>query len=426
MPSEDSSVSVRPASSIAPESLEVARVMVDAFRLSAETDDVVRILGGVLDGLASLVRQDASGVYVVDQKGRSVSHKLFRGCDAGVPDLEAPFEGKGIVGDVLATGTARRVRADESTEVSEGRPCARSRMVVPVIGSSRRVLGALDLWSDQPDGYGDDAQNLVALYGSAVAGAIERARLHAEVVDKRELATDLVLARRVMRDLIPHATPQIRGFDIAGAHETSHSVGGDYYEFIPLVDERWGIVMADVVGKGIPAALLASALRASISALVGHELAVRAVLRRANRFFYQSIDESKYVTLFYAVVDPPGRRILFVNAGHPPPVLLRADGTVELLEEGGVPLGLFEAPRYFEGHAAIEEGDVLALYTDGVIETAGSDDDFYGTDRLIAQLKEAQSASATEICSHIMQSVRRHGGSVRQDDRTLVVMKGVA
>ena len=151
---------------------------------------------------------------------------------------------------------------------------------------------------------------------------------------------------------------------------------------------------------------------------------MRAVLRWANRFFHESVDESKYVTLFYAVVDPPGRRMLYVNAGHPPPVLLRADGTVELLEEGGVPLGLFEAPRYFEGHVALEEGDVLTLYTDGVVETAGADDDFYGVERLIAQLKDTQSASATEICSGIMQAVRRHGGAARQDDRTLVVMKG--
>ena len=398
--------------------------MVDAFHLASDTDDVVRLLGGVLDGMASLVQQDASGVYVVDKKGRCLRHKLFRGCDAGVDDLEAPFEGKGIVGDVLATGTARRAQGEGSPEASEGRPCAKSRMVVPIIGTSRRVLGVLDVWSDLPGGYSDEAQALVVLYGSAVAGAIERARLHAEVVDKRELATDLVVARRVMRDLIPNATPQIRGFDIAGSHESSHSVGGDYYEFIPLVDERWGVVMADVVGKGIPAALLTSALRASISALAGHELAVRAVLRWANRFFHESVDESKYVTLFYAVVDPPGRRMLYVNAGHPPPVLLRADGTVELLEEGGVPLGLFEAPRYFEGHVALEEGDVLTLYTDGVVETAGADDDFYGVERLIAQLKDTQSASATEICSGIMQAVRRHGGAARQDDRTLVVMKG--
>ena len=257
----------------------------------------------------------------------------------------------------------------------------------------------------------------------AVAAAIEGARLHAEIVDKRQLDSDLALAHRVMEELLPRSTPLMPGFDIAGSHESSHSVGGDYYEFIPLADDRWGVVIADVVGKGIPAAILVSALRASISALVGHELAVRAVMRRANRFFHESVEDGKYVTLFYAVIDPPLRRMLYVNAGHVPPILLRANGDVELLEEGGVPLGLFEAPKYFEGHVVLEEGDLLALYTDGVVETADAEGNFYGVDRVVELLRAGQAASATEVCSSIMQAVRRHGGSARQDDRTLVVMK---
>ena len=127
--------------------------------------------------------------------------------------------------------------------------------------------------------------------------------------------------------------------------------------------------------------------------------------------------------MFYAVIDPHIRRMLYVNAGHVPPILLRAGGEVELIEEGGVPLGLFEAPKYFEGHVVLEGGDLLALYTDGVVETADAGDNSYGADRVIEQLRAGQAASATEVCSSIMQAVRRHGGSVRQDDRTLVVMK---
>ena len=283
----------------------------------------------------------------------------------------------------------------------------------------------LDVWSDQPGGYDDDAVALITLYGSAVAGAIENARLYAEVVDKRRLDTDLALARQVMEELLPHTTPSIPGFDIAGAHETSLAVGGDYYEFIPLEDDRWAVVIADVVGKGVAAAILVSAIRASMSSLVGHELAVRAIMRRANRFFHESVEGGRFVTLVYAVIDPPRRRMLYVNAGHVPPVLLRNSGEVALLEEGGVPLGLFEAPRYFEGHIALEEGDILTLYTDGVVETANPDDDFYGTSRLISLVKNQAMNSATEICSGIMQDVRRHGGGARADDRTLVVMKAV-
>lgn len=403
--------------------VRAARAMVDAFRLATTPDGAAGILSGVLDGLASLVPQDASGVYVVDKRGHRLRHKLFRGCEAAVPDLEAPFDGKGLVGEVLASGQPRFVTAVESDEVSAGRPCAQSRLIVPIVGSQHRVLGALDVWSDDPEAYDAESRELVALYGLAVAGAIESSRLYAEVIDKRQLDSDLAVARSVMEGLLPNATPHIPGFDIAGAHETSHSVGGDYFEFIPLVDGRWGVVIADVVGKGIPAALMVSALRASISALVGHELAVRAVMRRANRFFHESVDAGKYVTLFYAVIDPPHRQMLYVNAGHMPPLLLRAGGKIDRLEEGGVPLGMFKSPKYFEGHVSLEPGDTLVLYTDGVIETADDHDDFYGTSRLIDEMRAGRTDSATELCSSIMSAVRRHGGSARQDDRTLVVIK---
>ena len=415
----------RPWAKLDADAVQAARVMIDAFRLAADADGAPGILSGVLDGLASLVQHDAAGVYVVDRRGKRLRHTMVRGCDLPIPKLEAPFAGQGIVGNVLASGRPEAASSDSSEEASVGRPCAKSRLVVPIVSSRSKVLGALDVWSDQPGGYDENATALITLYGLAVAGAIENSRLHAEIVDKRRLDSDLALARQVMEELLPHTTPAISGLDIAGAHETSLAVGGDYYEFIPLVDERWAVVIADVVGKGIAAAILVSAIRASMSSLVGHELAVRAIMRRANRFFHESVEEGKYVTLFYMVFDPTRRRMLYVNAGHVPPVLLRANGQLELLEEGGMPLGLFEAPRYFEGHIAMEEGDVLTMYTDGVVETPNSEDDFYGMDRMVDRVKERATHSATEICSAIMQDVRRHGGGARADDRTLVVMKAV-
>ena len=419
----DASGTQRPISKVSAEAVRTARVMVDAFRLAGEETDSASILNGILDGLASLVHHDAAGVYVVDADGHRLSHTLVRGCDLPVPDLEAPFEGKGVVGQVLASGKPMAVTADTSSEASQGRACARSRLVVPIVGASRRVLGVLDVWSDQPDGYDEQAADLLSVYGLAVAGTIENARLQAAMVDKRRLDSDLAVAQQVMEGLLPHTTPNLAGFDIAGAHEASREVGGDYYEFIPLADDRWGVVIADVVGKGIAAALLVSAIRASITSLVGHELAVRAIMRRANRFFHESVEEGKFVTLFYTVLDVPRRQMLYVNAGHMPPVLFRANGDMELLEEGGVPLGLFEAPRYFEGHTSLADGDLLALYTDGVVETMDMTEAHYSRDRLIEKLRQVRGDSATEICSTVMQDVRRHGTGVPQDDRTLVIFK---
>lgn len=402
--------------------VQAARVMVDAMRLPAVTRDRDGILNGILDGVASLVRHDASGVYIVDAKGQKLIHTLVRGCDLPVARLDAPFDGQGVIGKVLAAGKPVQLTA-ESPEVAEGHPCARSRLVVPIVGTTNRVLGVLDVWSDDPEGYDDDAASLLSVYGLAVAGTIESVRLIAEVVDKRRLKGELALARQVMHSLLPNATPTLPGFDIAGAHETSLEVGGDYYEFISLGDDRWGVVIADVVGKGIAAALMVSAIRASIASLVGHELAVRAIMRRANRFFHESVGEGKYVTLFYAVVDVQHRRLIYANAGHVPPILLRAGGSVELLDEGGVPLGMFESPRYVEGNAVLAEGDVLTLYTDGVVETTDADDVPYGLDRFVATLQRCSEMSAAETCDEVMQDVQRHGSVARQDDRTLVVFK---
>ena len=412
----------RPTARVGEDAVAAARVMVEAFRLTTDGSDAGRILNGILDGLVSLVDHDAAAIYVVDPLGARVSHSLARGCVNLMPvDMAAPFEEHGVVGRVLATGQPASLH--DQPGVCEGRERAHSRLVVPLIGSRGRVRGALDLWSDRSSGYDSAAESVVGVYASAVAATIENARLIAEVRDKRRLDSDLALARDVMEDLLPQATPALTGFDIAGAHASSLAVGGDYYEFIPLPEDRWGVVIADVVGKGVAAALLVAAIRASIASLVGHELAVRAIMRRANRFFHESVEEGRYVTLFYMVLDVPARSLLYVNAGHVPPVLVRATGEVELLEEGGVPLGLFQAPRYFEGHATLALGDVLGLYTDGIVEQTNPEGEEYGNSRLIGTLRDAGEAGATELCSRVMQDVHRFGDGRQTDDRTLVVIR---
>jgi len=228
-----------------------------------------------------------------------------------------------------------------------------------------------------------------------------------------------------MAGLLPRRPPALPGFDVAGAYETSREVGGDYYEFIALGDDRWGIAIADVVGKGIAAALLVAAVRASLFALVTHDLAQRAILRRANQFFHESAEEGKYVTLFYAVLDVASRRFIYVNAGHPPPVVLRQNGDFELMEEGGVPLGLFEDPRYREGFAHLNHGEVLAMYTDGITEAVNEQDEPYGLERMTAVLARARHGSAASMCDALIQDVRRFSGGALQDDQTVVVLKAL-
>jgi serine phosphatase RsbU (regulator of sigma subunit) len=234
---------------------------------------------------------------------------------------------------------------------------------------------------------------------------------------------ELHLARRVMQGLLPASTPALDGFDIATFHEWSSDVGGDYYDFIPLGDQRWGVVVADVEGKGMAAALLVSAIRASLISLAGLELALRAIFRRANRFFHDSTKDGRYVTVFYAVLDVPQRRLIYVNAGHLPAILVRTDGRLERLEEGGVPLGLFEDSRYYEGFVRLNAGDVLTLYTDGITDAADAGGEPYGFGRLAQILQDSRAGTAATIRDAVVGDVRRFATDRMSDDETLVVIK---
>ena len=401
--------------------VRAVRVMIDAYRLSGATRDVDVILNGILDQVAKLVAYDAAGIYVMGRSNRRVRH--WRWCGAGGParGRRDPVDEGGVVARAMERGEP--VLTNCATEESDASGAGfESCLVVPIVGAHTAVMGAVELRATRSHAFDARAVELLQLFGSVVAGAIERARLKDEVRDKRRIDSELLVARQVMEELIPRTIPTLEGFDIAGVNEASFEVGGDYYEFIRLPDDRWGIIIADVVGKGIGAALLVSAIRASLYALVGRELAARAVMRRANRFFYDSVEDSKYVTLFYAVLDVPSRRMIYVNAGHPPPVVLRKNGEIEALESGGVPLGMFDAPRYFEGFTELHEGDLMVLYTDGIIESSNAHDEHFGRSRLMTTLGGVRTESAEAICRHVMDDVRGFSfGS--QDDRTLVVMK---
>jgi sigma-B regulation protein RsbU (phosphoserine phosphatase) len=244
-------------------------------------------------------------------------------------------------------------------------------------------------------------------------------------MEQRRPEHELQLARRVMQGLLPSKNPTLDGFDIATFHEWSSDVGGDYYDFIPLGDQRWGLLIADVEGKGMAAALLVSAIRASVISLAGLELALRAIFRRANQFFHDSTEGGRYVTLFYAVLDVPQRRLIYVNAGHLPGILVRADGRLELLEEGGLPLGLFEDPRYYEGFVRLNTGDAMILFTDGITDAANAAEEPYGLARLSRVLQDSRTGTAAAIRDAVVNDVRRFAGDLMVDDETIVILKAI-
>ena len=244
----------------------------------------------------------------------------------------------------------------------------------------------------------DDLWHVAEALNTATDG-LERAR-DAEKIQLR-MENELDVARRIQARLLPAGAPLVRGLEVAGYYDPAREVGGDYYDHIALDDHRVMLVIADVSGKSVPAALIMAGFRA---ALVSQDLDRSdppVLAERLNGFLNDSLDPGKFVTAFIAIVDGDSGTISYVNAGHNPPLLLRANGKHEQLEDGGTILGIMAASRYARGETTLHAGDVLLLYTDGVPEGTAPDSELWGDDRLL----EALEAHGAEPCDTLVRSI---------------------
>jgi sigma-B regulation protein RsbU (phosphoserine phosphatase) len=254
------------------------------------------------------------------------------------------------------------------------------------------------------------------------AEAFGRAR---ELEKERDrLESELELARRIQARLLPSAPPAVPGLDVAGLSESAREVGGDYYDHVDLGGGRLLLVIADVSGKGVPAALLMSGFRAALVSQDLSQAKPEDVASRVNEFLNRSVEPGRFVTAFLGLLDAATGQLTYVNAGHNPPLLLRAGGAVESLEAGGVILGILPGSRYARGEVTLSPGDLVALYTDGVTEGANAANEMWGEERLAALLRTASASSARDIATRIVREVRAFEGERGPaDDITVLVAK---
>ncbi len=269
---------------------------------------------------------------------------------------------------------------------------------------------------------GDDELWDVAGAFNRMATGLERGRQLE--IERERIEGELALARRIQARLLPAGPPAVPGVELAGTTEPAREVGGDYYDFIALGDGRVALVIADVSGKGVGAALLMSAFRAS---LMSQDLArepVATVLARLNRFLHHSVEPGKFVTAFVGVLDGAGGRLVYSNAGHNAPLVVAADGAVARLETGGLILGIFEDAAYETGEVMLAPGDRLVLYTDGVTEAVDERDEQWGEERLVELLRAGADLDSATLLGRIVAAVRRcEGARGASDDVTLIVAR---
>jgi phosphoserine phosphatase RsbU/P len=242
---------------------------------------------------------------------------------------------------------------------------------------------------------------------------------------QRQHADELQDAREIQNNLLPKNIPQVKDYEIAGMTQPVRYVGGDYYNVVRISETQTVLCIADVSGKGMPAALLMSSLQAALKPLMWDSRSPRELCRRLNRILCEIAPVGKFVSFFYAVLDSKDNRLTYCNAGHNPPMLVRDDGTACELNAAGAVLGQFPDWVYEQSDLQLRPGDALMLFTDGLVEACDQDDEPFGEERVIEIARENRGAGAEGLKTLLMQAASQHCGGHFQDDASMIVLRAV-
>jgi len=301
--------------------------------------------------------------------------------------------------------------------------------LVPILGRDSRLVGLLVLGQKLSEElYSREDKHLLASVASQAGIALETIRLGENIAERieadRHAAQEMEYAKQVQARLFPQKLPALRTLEYAGGCIQARQVGGDYYDFLELRPGRVALVLADIAGKGISGALLMANLQANLRSQYATALDdLPRLLKSVNQLFYENTSDSSYATLFFADYDDSSRRLRYVNCGHLPPLLLRADGRLERLAATATVLGLFERWDCETAEAQLESGDLLVLYTDGVTEAASAGGEEFGETRLEATLRAHQDLAVASLLPAIVSAVQEYSGDEQADDITLVVAR---
>jgi sigma-B regulation protein RsbU (phosphoserine phosphatase) len=400
--------------------------LIEAVRKVSSSLDLEEVLDTIFDSIKELIDYSAAVIYVIDARSGEVHEFKTRGYLPQSISEDFLSTGSGIIGWVIRNRKGEIVDdVKRDCRYVKVRAETRSEIAAPIIRADGRVIGVINLEADHVKGYDERDLELLTMFASLAASAIDHTLLYRQVMRQRRVESELELARKVVEGLMPRSFPLMEGFDIYGTTIPFREVGGDYLDFIDSISDRLVVLVADVSGKGLAAALIMVTFRAYFHATVINELAMRVVMNRVNRLVHETTDSERFITCFYGLIDPDNKRLLYISAGHNPPLLLRADGTSEVLSQGGLPLGIFETSRYSESVVEFRAGDVLVLYTDGVVEARNQADEEFGLERLKEVVRASSERRAHEIVKAITTAVDDHSSEVGgpEDDLTVSVIK---
>jgi len=333
--------------------------------------------------------------------------------------IKAAFSGEAVVLDDMRVDD--RVKYKEAT-IKEGLV---SQLTV-AMQFRGKAIGVLRLYSPRPMRFDEDDIGLARAVASQCAVAITNARLYAEAIEGARIAEQMRLAGVIQRRMIPKRAPLIPGLDVAATYIPCFDVGGDFYDFLKIDDSRVITAISDVIGKGIPAALMMSCFRGAVRAYVDTDCsreAIQETISRLNKMACNECASGEFISLFYAIIDVKDMAMTYCSCGHEPIVLIR-DGQITELEKGGLVLGVDPQAEYEIETVGLKDGDCLLFYTDGLIDAANFDGELWGRESLLKTVKKFTKGSARQMVKNILRYRRRFVGLARQiDDTSIIVVK---
>ncbi len=385
-----------------------------------------KVLPSVLDCLFELFRQaDRGFIVMADEAGdlKPLAMKLRRESDEGTIRISRTIVRHVLENRqaIISTDAASDERFDLAQSITDFR--IRSMMCAPLFDAEGNSVGVIQLDSlSNSVSFQNEDMDILATVALQASSAIDKAKLYEIEIRQQEVDRDLELANEIQHRLLPNEVPDIEGYDLFDFYRPADRVGGDYYDYIPVGENRLAILVGDVVGHGIAAALLMAKVSAEAKFALASKQDAAVSMNQLNQAI-SKLNLDRFITIVLALLDRPTNTLTIVNAGHLPPVIRKQDGTTEALsiEKSGLPIGIIEDFEYEAFTIQLDPGDLVLLYTDGVNEAQNLQGELFGHRRIIEQMAEKQWRSSADFGKSLIAGVSQHLNGNRQDDDVCLV-----
>lgn len=398
-------------------------LLVEIGKKISSSLDLNEVLETIIDSVKLLVEYDAGGIFLITQKDLVLHKMVTRGYDRNLLNKLFIKIDQGIAGWVVKHKVPRIINdVNSSPEYFKVRDTTQSQLTVPLMNGDL-IHGVMALESDRLNHFTPMDQELLMTFASQAVIAIENAQLFEASTQMKQLESELIVASKVQKALLPERPPDFPGLKISFMNIPSRIVGGDFYDVFKVGENKLAIAIGDVSGKGAPASILMAMLYAGFRSLLKEFYPVVEIVARLNNLLVDTTSEGYYCTFFFGMYHYPSSEFIYTNAGHNPPLLFRKDGSVERLTTGGVVLGFLKDQEYRQENIFLTSGDYLLLFTDGVTEVKNSEGEEFGEEGLIRFFKKNKNKKPQELRCLLFEEIKKFSSMEEfTDDATFAII----